>query len=74
LDVYAGRANDKKLKMEHDPAPNIRLDYLDSLGRQMTPKEAFRDLSYHFHGKKPGEYIQSTITFNAAPQLTVFFR
>jgi len=59
LDLYSGRANDKKLAIDKDdPAPHIRLEYLDSLGRPMTPKEAFRDLSYHFHGKKPGKNNQ----------------
>ncbi|XP_031562153.1 U4/U6.U5 tri-snRNP-associated protein 1-like [Actinia tenebrosa] len=35
--------------------PNIKLDYVDEHGRQMTPKEAFRYLSHRFHGKMPAK-------------------
>ena len=38
-----------------DPAPDIKLQYLDSLGKPMSAKEAFRELSHRFHGKKPGK-------------------
>ncbi len=54
-DLWAGRKTDKKLDMNDEIAPNIRIAYLDETGRQMTPKEAFRVLSYKFHGKKPGK-------------------
>ena len=27
----------------------------DEWGRRMTPKEAFREFSWKFHGKKPGK-------------------
>eukprot|EP01086_Lenisia_limosa_P016810 TRINITY_DN69_c0_g1_i1.p1 TRINITY_DN69_c0_g1~~TRINITY_DN69_c0_g1_i1.p1 ORF type:complete len:111 (-),score=14.91 TRINITY_DN69_c0_g1_i1:41-373(-) len=32
----------------------VQLDYRDDEGRLLTPKEAFRHLSYRFHGRKPG--------------------
>jgi len=41
--------------LKGDPAPDIRLPYLDGTGRPMTAKEAFRELSHKFHGKKPGK-------------------
>ncbi|UKK02883.2 hypothetical protein MACK_002981 [Theileria orientalis] len=31
----------------------VQLNYLDSYGNEMTPKEAFRQISWIFHGKKP---------------------
>ncbi|KAH3732487.1 SART-1 family protein DOT2 [Pelomyxa schiedti] len=54
---YAGRAKDHVLTLTKtdDPAPNIRLEYTDEFGRVLTPKEAFRRLSYKFHGKCPGK-------------------
>eukprot|EP00371_Babesia_bovis_P003273 XP_001611920.1 hypothetical protein [Babesia bovis T2Bo] len=33
---------------------DITLQYFDEYGRKMTPKEAFRQLSWKFHGKGPG--------------------
>jgi U4/U6.U5 tri-snRNP-associated protein 1 len=54
LDNWSGRKTDKKPDWV-DPAPHIRLEYLDEQGRPMTPKEAFRRLSYKFHGEKPGK-------------------
>lgn len=39
--------------------PNrIKLEYVDEFGRELTPKEAFRQLSYKFHGKGPGKAKQ----------------
>jgi len=58
FEAYSGRANDKVLTRKDDPAPNIRLEYLDEHGRPMTIKEAFRAQSYKFHGKKPGKNNQ----------------
>ena len=65
---YAGRTNDGILKADKDdPAPHLRLDYIDEyglqiysrslifLGRKLTPKEAFRRISHKFHGKNPGK-------------------
>ncbi|CDR96768.1 SART-1 family protein, putative [Babesia bigemina] len=33
---------------------DITLHYLDEYGRRLSPKEAFRQISWSFHGKKPG--------------------
>lgn len=33
---------------------DINLQYIDEYGRRMTPKEAFRKISWRFHGKNPG--------------------
>ena len=32
----------------------IKLEYKDEYGRELTQKEAFRQMSYKFHGQKPG--------------------
>ncbi|ORM40128.1 SART-1 family protein DOT2 [Babesia sp. Xinjiang] len=37
-----------------DIGKDITIQYIDEYGRQMTPKEAFRQLSWKFHGKTPG--------------------
>eukprot|EP01119_Soliformovum_irregulare_P001288 TRINITY_DN11011_c0_g1_i1.p1 TRINITY_DN11011_c0_g1~~TRINITY_DN11011_c0_g1_i1.p1 ORF type:complete len:769 (-),score=320.14 TRINITY_DN11011_c0_g1_i1:6-2312(-) len=61
LETMSGRKNDLQVDYAlaaHDPAPGIRLDYIDEFGRQMTPKEAFRALSHKFHGKMPGKNKQ----------------
>jgi len=59
LDSVVGRKNDKLKDVDkRDPAPKVRLDYLDEYGRQLTPKEAFRQMSHKFHGKKPGKNKQ----------------
>merc|ERR1712039_670849 len=33
---------------------DIKLEYRDDFGRVQTPKEAFRAISWKFHGKLPG--------------------
>ena len=33
---------------------NFKLDKYDEFGRTLTPKEAFRELCWKFHGKAPG--------------------
>ena len=38
-----------------DYKPTINLEYVDEDGRELTPKEAYKQLSYHFHGKGPGK-------------------
>ena len=34
--------------------------YRDAQGRKLTPKEAFRQQSYVFHGRKPGKLKKVT--------------
>ncbi|RIA92964.1 SART-1 protein [Glomus cerebriforme] len=38
-----------------DYKPDINLEYVDEFGNQLTPKEAFRQLSHKFHGKSSGK-------------------
>ncbi|KAI1727099.1 SART-1 family domain-containing protein [Ditylenchus destructor] len=38
-----------------DYKPNIEINYSDNKGRVMGAKEAFRALSWKFHGKGPGK-------------------
>ncbi|KAK6181096.1 hypothetical protein SNE40_009028 [Patella caerulea] len=35
--------------------PNVKLEYVDEKGRDLDPKEAFRQLSHRFHGKGSGK-------------------
>ncbi|CAH8606265.1 unnamed protein product [Dicrocoelium dendriticum] len=35
--------------------PDVKLEYVDELGRQLNAKEAFRQLSHKFHGKGSGK-------------------
>ena len=55
----AGRAKDARPDWDReggaDPAPHIKLDYRDESGRQLTPKEAYRRISYAFHGHNPSK-------------------
>lgn len=38
-----------------DYKPDIQITYIDQLGREMESKDAFRVLSWKFHGKGPGK-------------------
>ena len=38
-----------------DGGPSFSLDYYDEYGRKMTQKQAFRQLSWKFHGKAPSK-------------------
>ena len=50
-----GRKNDIKgrddMASVNKPGDRIKLEYRDDQGRLLTPKEAFRQLSYRFHGR-----------------------
>lgn len=53
----AGRARDRR---DEDPSDSsdfsrVKLEYRDAQGRKLTKKEAFRQLSYDFHGYGPGK-------------------
>ena len=50
----AGRAKDAR---DRDPSKKdygVVIEYRDDLGRKLTQKEAFRQISYRFHGFGPG--------------------
>ncbi|KAI9917913.1 hypothetical protein PsorP6_012688 [Peronosclerospora sorghi] len=54
----AGRANDVRDRSVEDAfrvKSGVNLDYRDEFGRLLTKKEAFRRLSYKFHGHEPGK-------------------
>uniref|UniRef100_A0A914X4B4 U4/U6.U5 tri-snRNP-associated protein 1 n=1 Tax=Plectus sambesii TaxID=2011161 RepID=A0A914X4B4_9BILA len=38
-----------------DYKPSVRISYTDGLGHEMDAKDAFRQLSWKFHGKGPGK-------------------
>uniref|UniRef100_A0A2N9GCL4 SART-1 family protein n=1 Tax=Fagus sylvatica TaxID=28930 RepID=A0A2N9GCL4_FAGSY len=59
IELSGRNTDNKKIKfMGVDDDGSIRIDRLDEFGRTMTPKEAFRELSYRFHGKRPGKKKQ----------------
>ncbi len=35
--------------------PSVELKYIDQYGRRLDQKEAFKELSHGFHGKKSGK-------------------
>lgn len=57
-----GRDQDSHMNRKTDNRPlemstvdgDIKLEYRDDFGRVQTPKEAFRAISWKFHGKMPG--------------------
>ncbi len=50
---YTGPLSDFREKDKY--RPEVKLHYVDEMGRDMTPKEAFRQLSHKFHGKGSGK-------------------
>jgi len=65
---FIGRHNDERtsyFKDTDDPAPDIKLEYLDpATGRPLTRKQAFRNMSHIFHGRNPGDTKKSKIKRN----------
>ncbi|KAG3108983.1 hypothetical protein PI125_g11333 [Phytophthora idaei] len=58
VERQAGRANDTRDRNFEDDLRiknGVKLDYRDEFGRLLTKKEAFRMLSYKFHGHEPGK-------------------
>jgi U4/U6.U5 tri-snRNP-associated protein 1 len=51
--LKSGRANDEFEEDDTD-ANGIKLDKFDEFGRKLTKKQAFRELSYRFHGQTAG--------------------
>ncbi|ELT94176.1 hypothetical protein CAPTEDRAFT_182381 [Capitella teleta] len=52
---YMGGGGGMEFKDKDGYKPEIKLEYVDDSGRNMTPKEAFRFLSHKFHGKGSGK-------------------
>ncbi|CAH8486948.1 unnamed protein product [Schistosoma turkestanicum] len=52
-DRYSGPLSDFKELTQYKP--DIKLEYVDELGRDLSAKEAFRQLSHKFHGKGSGK-------------------
>ena len=56
-----GRTTDERMKCRSndvgviDSSQDMNLEYRDSKGRKLTPKEAYRQLCYNFHGYGPGK-------------------
>lgn len=50
----AGRAKDTRAQDPSSGDLGVKIEYRDEFGRKLTQKEAFRQLSYKFHGIKPG--------------------
>jgi len=58
--AFAGRSKDEQMEVMK-VSKNVTIEYKDEWGRLLTPKEAFRQLSYKFHGRKPGRKKQDKI-------------
>ena len=54
-EIMVGRAKDVRERREERKEGEVKIEYRDSDGRLMTTKEAFRQLSYKFHGHGPGQ-------------------
>jgi U4/U6.U5 tri-snRNP-associated protein 1 len=50
---FSGPISEFKEKSGYQP--DVKLEYVDDVGRLMNEKEAFRVLSHKFHGKGPGK-------------------
>eukprot|EP00727_Mastigamoeba_balamuthi_P013213 m51a1_g8514 hypothetical protein (727) ;mRNA; f:84480-86837 len=63
MEVVVGRSKDKlnRVPLKDDPAPELKLEYLDAEGRPLTAKEAFRQMSHRFHGREPGKRKQEKL-------------
>ncbi|KAL4162711.1 hypothetical protein PRNP1_003243 [Phytophthora ramorum] len=58
VERQTGRTNDTRDRNFEDDLRvknGVKLDYRDEFGRLLTKKEAFRMLSYKFHGQEPGK-------------------
>lgn len=51
----AGRAKDSRAYDPSSTDHGVKLEYRDEFGRKLTQKEAFRQLSYKFHGYGPSQ-------------------
>lgn len=51
----AGRAKDSRGVDPSSVEKGVTIEYRDDFGRKLTQKEAFRQLSYRFHGHGPGK-------------------
>ena len=51
----AGRAKDSRIIDPSREEGGVKIEYRDEFGRKLTQKEAFRQLSYKFHGYGPSK-------------------
>jgi len=54
-DQLAGRSKDSRAYDPSSTDHGVKLEYRDEFGRKLTQKEAFRQLSYKFHGYGPSQ-------------------
>ncbi|ESN94957.1 hypothetical protein HELRODRAFT_102759 [Helobdella robusta] len=54
-DRYSGSGPVVEFKEKDGYRPEIKLEYVDDAGKEMSKKEAFRYLSHKFHGKGSGK-------------------
>ncbi|GMS80557.1 hypothetical protein PENTCL1PPCAC_2732, partial [Pristionchus entomophagus] len=45
----------RSFQEKKDYNPELVIEYVDEKGREMEPKDAFRVMSWKFHGKRPGK-------------------
>ena len=58
VEQMAGRNKDSRVQNPSERLGDIKLEYRDEFGRLLSQKEAFRQLTYKFHGKGPGKKAQ----------------
>jgi len=54
--IVAEATDSEALALENNlqqPRPKIKIEYRDKKGRLLTPKEAFKQMSWKFHGTRP---------------------
>jgi U4/U6.U5 tri-snRNP-associated protein 1 len=49
------RVFEEEFKSKNQIGADIKLEYFDDFGNQLTSKEAYKELSRRFHGKKAGK-------------------
>jgi U4/U6.U5 tri-snRNP-associated protein 1 len=50
---FKGRSKDERLHNSHGSTGEVRIEHRDEFGNLLTPKEAFRQMCYTFHGITP---------------------
>lgn len=65
-DNYRGRTKDERPGWDQSKAgssaagggKDVKLEYRDKYGNKLTPKEAYRELCYKFHGREPSQKVR----------------
>jgi U4/U6.U5 tri-snRNP-associated protein 1 len=80
--MLAGRAKDARdnsLPIDEKKVDGVKIEYRDEFGRELTKKEAYRQLCYRFHGYGPGKMkkdkrLKVSEAVSMIPSVTLTFR